>query len=135
MEPLGQGRGNATKHIENRETDMPHGVLDIVPEDPEIEHVADEVHPAAVKEHGGDHREFRRHGAGLGDHYPAAEKRRRNEAEGEDGAFRFRREKGLLPQEYEAAGDDQADRYDRLERRRIVVVKRYHERLGLPCPR
>ncbi|HEY8225774.1 MAG TPA: hypothetical protein VIG25_10880 [Pyrinomonadaceae bacterium] len=34
---------------------MPESVLYIVPEDPEVEHVAAQVQPAAVHEHGGEH--------------------------------------------------------------------------------
>ena len=33
---------------------MPEAVLDVVAEDPQVEHVAAEVQPAAVHEHGGE---------------------------------------------------------------------------------
>jgi len=41
--------------VEGEETEMPHAVLDVVPEDPQEPHVGDQVHPTAVHEHAGEH--------------------------------------------------------------------------------
>ena len=51
MAPAGHQAG---KEIEDQEPAMPHGVLHVVPEDPEEPEVPDEVHPASMEEHGGD---------------------------------------------------------------------------------
>ena len=52
------GRRKAADQIEHQECSVPEPVLDVVAEDPEVEHVAAEVHPAGVHEH---RREDRRH--------------------------------------------------------------------------
>lgn len=50
-------RGDHTAHqVEDEELDMPKAVLNIIPKDDEIEHVAQQVHPTAVHEHGGKNR-------------------------------------------------------------------------------
>ena len=49
-----RGRNSAEK-IEGHEAHVAHRVLDVVPEDPQEPHVADQVEPAAVHEHRGDH--------------------------------------------------------------------------------
>src|SRR5438445_1830404 len=40
--------------VEDREAHAPHRVLDVVTEDPQEPHVADQVHPGAVQEHRGE---------------------------------------------------------------------------------
>ena len=45
--------GDAAEQVEDDEAHMPHRVLDVVAEEPEEPHVADQVHPAAVQEHRG----------------------------------------------------------------------------------
>ena len=47
---------NTTEQVEDYESDMPHRVLDVVPEDPQEPHVSDQVHPTAVHEHRGNDR-------------------------------------------------------------------------------
>ena len=49
---VGEGRGVAREQVEEQIADVPQPVLDVVAEDPEEEHVAQEVPPAAVQEHG-----------------------------------------------------------------------------------
>ena len=51
---LKSSRGQAAQYIEEDVADAAHRVLDIVSEDPEEPHVADEVEPAAVEEHRGE---------------------------------------------------------------------------------
>ena len=36
---------------------MPHGIFDVVPKHPEIQHVARNMHPATMHEHGGENRQ------------------------------------------------------------------------------
>ena len=51
---LGERRGDAAEQIEDQELHVPEAVLDVVAEDPQVEHVAAEVQPAAVHEHGAE---------------------------------------------------------------------------------
>jgi len=53
---MGACRDDARQQIEKKKTPMAHAVLDIVAENPEVQHVADEMQPAAVQEHVGDER-------------------------------------------------------------------------------
>ena len=48
--------GHAAQQVKNHEAHVPHGILDVVAEDPEVEHVAGKVHEAAVQEHGTEDR-------------------------------------------------------------------------------
>ena len=51
---LGEGREHAAHEVEERVAQAAHAILDVVAEDPEEQHVADDVHPAAVHEDRGD---------------------------------------------------------------------------------
>ena len=44
--------GNSADEVENDVAEVAEVVFDVVAEDPEREHVEDEVHPGAVQEHG-----------------------------------------------------------------------------------
>ena len=44
-------RHEPAQQIEDEEAPGPHAVLDVVPEHPEEQHVAEQVPPAAVQEH------------------------------------------------------------------------------------
>lgn len=66
--------GQSAEEIEKEEAAVADGRLDIIGEDPQEDHVADEVHPAAVQEHAGDEGEevlapdgFLRYGAVVED--------------------------------------------------------------------
>ena len=48
---LRQHRHQAAREIEEKKTDVAHGVLHRRPKCPQINHVADDVHPAGVHEH------------------------------------------------------------------------------------
>src|SRR6185437_8587815 len=50
-------RDQAADEVEREKAPRPHRVLDVVAEHPEEERVANDVHPAAVQEHGGQRRE------------------------------------------------------------------------------
>ena len=54
---LQRRRCQPTQHVEERVDDVAETVLDVVPEDPEEEHVAGEVEPSPVQEHRDEHRE------------------------------------------------------------------------------
>src|SRR5437868_10870431 len=55
-EPVGEAREHAREKVEDQEAARSHAILDVVAEDPEHPHVADDVGPAAVKEHAGEKR-------------------------------------------------------------------------------
>ena len=44
------GRGETADEVEHDEAKPPHAVLDVVAEDPQVQHVAEQVQPAAVQE-------------------------------------------------------------------------------------
>ena len=51
------GRRQSADQVEDEEPEAAHGVLDVVAEDPEEQHVEDDVQPAAVHEHAGKRRQ------------------------------------------------------------------------------
>src|SRR5206468_1292513 len=104
---------------------MAEAVLDIIAEDPEIPHVADQVHPAAMKEHGSykgqsNGRQCQvRSGPGEhlgGDHAELADEAVERRPEGQ-----FIEERDDIDQNYE-------NRDDRKRTRANVVAERYHDR-------
>ena len=56
-EHVGGGRDHAGDEVEEQERKTPHLVFDVVAEDPEEKHVAEEVKPAGVQEHRDEHRQ------------------------------------------------------------------------------
>src|SRR5687767_15650353 len=60
------GAGRESAHeVEDQELAATYAVLDVVTENPEIEHVADDVRPRGVHEHRGEQREVDRRRAGI----------------------------------------------------------------------
>ncbi len=51
---LSSAGSQATKEVEESEAEMTHGVLDVVAEDPKVEHIADDMKPSTVHEEGGE---------------------------------------------------------------------------------
>src|SRR5439155_6271494 len=51
---LNSGRDQPADQVPEQEADSSEGVLDVVPEDPEEEHVPADVQPASVHEHRGE---------------------------------------------------------------------------------
>jgi hypothetical protein len=51
---LGDHRGEAAREVEDNVPQRPEGVLDVLAEDHEKQHVAEDVVPAAMQEHSGD---------------------------------------------------------------------------------
>ena len=77
MKAWSEARGDAAQQEENDETQMSHGVLHIVAEHPEKQHVADEVKQGAVQEDVGDERQLHRHeGITVRQHLGAEQDRR-----------------------------------------------------------
>ena len=137
----GQRRDDPGGEIEERVADMPHAVFDVVAEEPQKPHVAEEVHDAAMHEDAGQERQpdrdrrraqaRHRHGellplngdladARLGDDVAAGEDLRRHLAVGE-------RDVVVLPHplehdEHKHVENDQRDRDQRKERPIGVVV-------------
>ena len=126
---VGETRHDAANQVEGEELEMPELVLDVVAEHPEIEHVADQVHPAAVQEERRHQGDFRRYQVDLGRQDPVAQQQRRNRAEGVDPAGLGRLAQAELPQEDQHAGGDQRHRDDRRARRRVLVAQWDHRML------
>ena len=57
--------GSAAQQIKDHEAAMAHRILDVIAEDPQEPHIAEQMHPATVQEHVGEHR---RPVAAVGDH-------------------------------------------------------------------
>src|SRR6185503_5331785 len=93
-ERLAERGGDTAQQIEGQEPAVSHAVLDVVAEDPEIEHVAGDVQKAAVEKHRGD------------DRYPREV--RRNQAVGEDEVVDVVAERELI-QKHQRIDDDQRD--------------------------
>jgi hypothetical protein len=77
---LSERRRHPAEQIEREEPAMAARVLDVVPEHPEIEHVAGEVHEPAVQEHRGQQGQRRRHHDQLSRQLRVFEQDRRDEA-------------------------------------------------------
>ena len=88
---------------------MPHAVLDVVAEDPEIEHVADEMHPAAVQEHRGEDRRGRRHERTSGGSWSKPKQHRGHEPEGIAEQHLATRTMQDLPQEHDDTHADERE--------------------------
>ena len=62
------GGEDPAHQIEHHEAHVPHGVLDVVAEHPQEQHVAEQMDPAAVQEHVADQGEALRHERAGGEH-------------------------------------------------------------------
>jgi hypothetical protein len=49
-------RPRPANQIEQQKTHRAHHPLEVIPEDPQVEHVSTQVHPAGVQEHRGEQR-------------------------------------------------------------------------------
>jgi len=98
---------------------VPHDVFDVVAEDPEVEHVAAQMHEACVQEHRGQHGYRGRHRR-IAHHRARVKPLGRHRGVGQDEAFLSRAQRELI-QKDQAVQDDQCDRHDRRQRRGIVV--------------
>ena len=112
MTRLRERRGDAAEQIEQQEAGVPQAILDVVAEDPEVEHVPDEVQPAAVQEHRRQHSQPSE--LGRYDAVQIHERLERSIAEGE------------LEDEYRAVENDERDREEGECSRRDDVAQRNH---------
>src|SRR3954466_4628952 len=100
---FGKRRSDAADQIEEQEAQMSHGIFDIVPENPEVKHVAAEVQETSVQEHRRDQRV-----PGPGNSIEASavrvvEEIPRDEGECEDDGFLCLLAETELPEEYDDA--------------------------------
>ena len=51
---MAQGGENSACEVERDVFGMSHDVFDVVPEDPEVQHIPNEMHPASVEKHARD---------------------------------------------------------------------------------
>lgn len=104
---MAQGGQDSADDIEHDKADMPHDVFDIIAEDPEVEHVPEQMHPAAVEKHAGEQCQH----AGKGDHISG--NRGLSEDDGGNGAVlkdegfvSLARERRLIQKHERTDGDD-----------------------------
>ena len=91
-------------HIPHKDDKAPmaHDVFDVVPEDPEIQHIADQMHPATVEKHAGENSGVRRNRDDLRGK-PPAEHDGGNGAEPVDEGFTGGRPGALVEKDEEQA--------------------------------
>lgn len=53
-EDMGQTRNRAAQKIEEEVAEMAHAILHVIAEDPQVEHIAQDVEPSAMQKHGGN---------------------------------------------------------------------------------
>ena len=85
LQHLSERRHHAAEQIERDEAPMPHGVFHIVAENPQIEHVARQMHEPAVQEHGSEKGHARRDDGQFRRQGRLTQQNRRNHAQGIDG--------------------------------------------------
>ena len=109
---LAERRRDAAEQVEHDEAAVADAVLDVVAEDPQVPHVADDVRPAAVQEH-------RRHER-------RQMKVRRHDAVPDDEQLEVARLERQLEHPRERVQDDDGDGDERERSRRDDVAKRDH---------
>jgi len=118
---VSKARSRSAQDVEHEESSMTHHVLDVVSEDPEIEHVSDDVPPSSMKEHRREEGEQRRDHASLGKELKGS---RRDHGEHIQ-EFSKRVSKAQLVEESQDVGDDERDRDYRIGARGDCIAKRY----------
>ena len=118
----------ASDEVEEEEPHPTEPVLDVVPEDPQVEHVAPEMQPAAVQELAGQQgRRLHRQEPPV---VPGRRQVGRDDApgadEGVEGPVAAARHQPELPGERDDTGDDEGDRDEGRPPGRIGVPKRDH---------
>jgi hypothetical protein len=127
---LHHGRSDPAQEIEDEVARVAHGVLDIVAEDPEEQHVHPEMHEAAMHEHRGEHGGPARYDRERRNHLAVTEQPCGYHPELHDRRLAAIVAKRKLPKKDENAGPDQRPGDDRLDLARIVVGDRKHGRSG-----
>jgi HEAT repeat protein len=118
-----QCRHRPDQQEEREKPAVPHHVLDIVPEDPEVEHVPGEVHQTPVQEHRADDRKPWGDGR-IADDRAKVEQFCRNRGIGEDKLLSVRAEDFV--HEHQTVQNDQRDRHEGGEGRRILISEGNH---------
>lgn len=123
---MAQGGEDPAREVKQGVFRVPHDVFDVIPEDPEVQHIADEVHPAAVEEHAREQRRIGGNGHDRFGEVGLSEQEGRNRPVLEhEGVVRADRKVGLVEKD-EHAGCNRGDRNDRRQFSRVVVVQRDH---------
>ena len=113
---------DAAQHIEDGKSDMPHRIFNIVAEDPQVQHVADQMHPASVQKHARDERDKGRRAVNLRRQCRIAEDRRWNGAEPVDEEFTGLRREERLVQIDQRTEHDEADGNDGSDVSGVIVA-------------
>ncbi len=122
-----QRRDNPAQEIEDNELSMPHDVFNVVPENPQVQHIPDQVHPAAVKKHTGDQTAIGRHRREFNREFGIPEHDR-----GDGPILIHKGLPALLPQhelvqEDDDAGNQKPYGHDGFDIRGVVVTQWNHE--------
>ena len=125
---LRQRRRHTGQEIESEETPVPEGVLDVVAEDPQVEHVAGDVEQPAVHKHGREDRhdrmrELAEYRAGAGD--PARYNSKLEDERLGRPRVAAHPDRGLVKED-ENVQSDQAEGHERDAAVRDVVLERDH---------
>ena len=127
---MSEGGSDPADNIENNEAGVAHRIFDVVAEDPEIEHVADQVHESAVKKHARENGQNGRYGFRYGFHFgrevSGPEDYRGNGSELVYEKFSLLGFQGQLVHEHHGIHNNERHSDHRLYRRRIVVPQWNH---------
>src|SRR5690606_7840486 len=108
-------------------THVAHAVLDIVAEDPQVQHVAEEVHEAAMHEHRGQRRQERRHDHELWGQLTKTEQDRWNHTERVKCLLAAHWTERDLPQEHEHTDNHERYGHHRCDGGRVVISQWDHD--------
>src|SRR5258708_3974839 len=110
---FGEGRRYSAREIEREKTRMAHGVFDIVPENPEVKHVAAEVQKTAMQKHRSDQAQPGPWNAIDGLRHGGIEEVAGNKAERKKDGLSIALAEYELPQEGYNAGENDRPGHDR----------------------
>ena len=118
---LGKHCRHAANQIKDNKAAMSHDVFNVVAKDPQVQHVAAQMHESAVQEHRRKWRQHRIHPLKLRDQPRVIKNDRRDHAECINSGFLARAER-QLPEKGHDAKADQRNRHDRRDASGIIVV-------------
>jgi hypothetical protein len=105
---LGQGGRKTTDQVEKKEAEMAQRIFDVIPEDPEVEHVSEEVEEPSVEKHGGKNGQGERDPRELMEDLPVNDLVR-DRPPPENKILALHDIQGDLVEKDQAIGQDQAD--------------------------
>ena len=123
---MAQGGQNSACEVERDVLPMSHDVFDVVSEDPEIQHIPNEMHPAAMEEHACDQRGVRRNSHAHLGRISFAEHEGWDRPILKNECFSRAGGKTCLVEKDKNTGRDSGDRDHRSPFGRVVVVQRDH---------